>query len=78
MSIGNSTEGTNVPGLVSLQDRIAEAEQNLKVQNNRILPVVNNCLLQTVQCNVLYIFILFFILIYFNLYVHDSTWVVHR
>ncbi|KAJ7357603.1 hypothetical protein OS493_024416 [Desmophyllum pertusum] len=27
---GNSTEGTNVPGLVSLQDRIAEAEQNLK------------------------------------------------
>ncbi|KAJ7388353.1 hypothetical protein OS493_038228 [Desmophyllum pertusum] len=27
---GNSTEGTNVPGLLSLQDRIAEAEQNLK------------------------------------------------
>lgn len=28
---GNSTEGTDVPGLATLQERIAEAEENLKV-----------------------------------------------
>jgi len=31
LNSGSSTEGTDVPGLATLQERIAEAEDNLKV-----------------------------------------------